>query len=308
MQGFAKIMAIMSCFSTAQVMALSCGDVISSNTTLNDDLLNCPVNGLTIAADGVTLDLNGHTIDGSGSGNGITVMPGVNKVNIIGEGTVKDFYTGIVISGGVKHSLNNIRIWGTQQGAYFLDMSQSVVQQLDIIGGLNGIILDGDSNDNEVIDNDVTAVVSEGIWIRKGSYNILSGNYLLNNETGVVFNGGLKNVFKYNHVIGNANGVLIGPGISSSGDSIKHTVYQNKIYNNHTGIWLNSYATSNQVVEITIQKNAVFGGAHGLYIDGPNNVDNDVINNYFADQSVYPIQDIGTSTQLLGNQCNGVAC
>src|SRR5919198_5617679 len=42
----------------------SCGDTITVNTKLTSDLVNCPNNGLVIGADDVTLDLNGHVIDG----------------------------------------------------------------------------------------------------------------------------------------------------------------------------------------------------------------------------------------------------
>ena len=45
---------------------LSCGDTITADTTLDSDLVNCPNNGIVIGADNVTLDLNGHTIDGDG--------------------------------------------------------------------------------------------------------------------------------------------------------------------------------------------------------------------------------------------------
>jgi parallel beta-helix repeat protein len=44
-----------------------CGDTITADTTLHHDLVNCPNNGLIIDADNVTLDLNGHTIDGDGT-------------------------------------------------------------------------------------------------------------------------------------------------------------------------------------------------------------------------------------------------
>src|SRR5919201_3818291 len=42
----------------------SCGDTITVNTKLVSDLVNCPNNGLVIGADNITLDLNGHVIDG----------------------------------------------------------------------------------------------------------------------------------------------------------------------------------------------------------------------------------------------------
>src|SRR5215212_8344473 len=43
-----------------------CGDVITQDTTLYSDLLDCPGDGLVVAASHVTLDLNGHVIDGDG--------------------------------------------------------------------------------------------------------------------------------------------------------------------------------------------------------------------------------------------------
>jgi len=46
---------------------LSCGETISTDTTLHNDLLNCKNHGIVIGADGITLDLNGHLIDGDGT-------------------------------------------------------------------------------------------------------------------------------------------------------------------------------------------------------------------------------------------------
>ena len=51
----------------AQAKVLHCGDVITANTKLTSDLVNCPDNGLVIGADNITLDLNGHVIDGDGT-------------------------------------------------------------------------------------------------------------------------------------------------------------------------------------------------------------------------------------------------
>jgi hypothetical protein len=48
---------------------VSCGDTIVANTTLHADLVNCSGIGLVIGADGITLDLNGHTITGNLNGD-----------------------------------------------------------------------------------------------------------------------------------------------------------------------------------------------------------------------------------------------
>lgn len=48
----------------ADAAQIRCGERITKDTTLTKDLKNCPDKGLVIAADHVTLDLNGHTVDG----------------------------------------------------------------------------------------------------------------------------------------------------------------------------------------------------------------------------------------------------
>jgi parallel beta-helix repeat protein len=50
----------------ASASHVDCGDTITADTTLDSDLVDCPNNGILIGADHVTLDLNGHTIDGDG--------------------------------------------------------------------------------------------------------------------------------------------------------------------------------------------------------------------------------------------------
>ena len=50
--------------SSAIATHVSCGDVITQDTTLDSDLVNCPGDGVVIGASGITLDLAGHTIDG----------------------------------------------------------------------------------------------------------------------------------------------------------------------------------------------------------------------------------------------------
>jgi hypothetical protein len=50
----------------AKVVQVSCAETITSDATLDSDLVGCPSNGIVIGADNVTLDLNGHTIAGNG--------------------------------------------------------------------------------------------------------------------------------------------------------------------------------------------------------------------------------------------------
>jgi hypothetical protein len=68
MSRFAAVVALVAMLllpTTAEASHVGCGDVISQDTRLDSDLIECDV-GVTIGAPNVTLDLAGHTIDGSG--------------------------------------------------------------------------------------------------------------------------------------------------------------------------------------------------------------------------------------------------
>src|SRR4051794_38813239 len=52
--------------SATPAVSVSCGDTITRDTKLMTDLVDCPRHGIIIGAPNITLDLNGHTIDGDG--------------------------------------------------------------------------------------------------------------------------------------------------------------------------------------------------------------------------------------------------
>ena len=64
---FALVGATAASGGRALASQVSCGETITADTTLDSDLVNCPNHGIVIGADGVTLDLNGHLVDGDGT-------------------------------------------------------------------------------------------------------------------------------------------------------------------------------------------------------------------------------------------------
>jgi len=68
----------------AATVAISCGDTIMQSTGLTADIGPCPQDGLIIGADNITLDCNGHTVSGFGTGfgTGIEVPDGISGVTI----------------------------------------------------------------------------------------------------------------------------------------------------------------------------------------------------------------------------------
>ena len=73
----------------------SCGETITVDTKLVGDLVNCPNNGIVIGADNITLDLNGHIIDGDNAEFSECPSDEVCDIGIV------DFdHQGVTIKGG----------------------------------------------------------------------------------------------------------------------------------------------------------------------------------------------------------------
>jgi len=81
---------------------VSCGDEITADTTLDSDLLECPDSGIVIGADDITLDLNGHLIEGDGACPKAEFCAGVPNDDhdgvTVSDGSVRQFdYAGVVV-------------------------------------------------------------------------------------------------------------------------------------------------------------------------------------------------------------------
>ena len=127
--------------SSAQ--ALQCGAVITANITLMADLKNCPADGIDIGETPgpIMLNLNGHTINGSGAGTGISVGPVRGGVTIKGPGKIVNFAGGIAAGGGFGDVLiYDLIITGNQFGIGIGGRTPGTVRVLDNIinGGKQG--------------------------------------------------------------------------------------------------------------------------------------------------------------------------
>ncbi len=119
---------VLTALSTAEVGPASaddvvCGQVITQNTTLHEDVRPCPGNddnpndgvppyALKIAASNITLDLNGHDVAGvttPGDGVGILVQD-VTGVTIK-NGEIKHFDAGILVLRGGSHTMTGLTLY-----------------------------------------------------------------------------------------------------------------------------------------------------------------------------------------------------
>ena len=95
----------------AAAAKVSCGQSISQDTKVGNDLNNCPGDGLVVVSDGVVLNLNGHTIDGnnSGGGDGIVIGAGVDNVTVK-NGKIRQFDDGVFLSENSGNRLSGLTL------------------------------------------------------------------------------------------------------------------------------------------------------------------------------------------------------
>jgi large repetitive protein len=78
---------------------VTCGSVLTHSVKLRADLTGCAGDGLVIGADGVTVDLNGHTLGGTGAASdGVTNFGGYSHMTLK-NGTVAHFGGVLTVTG-----------------------------------------------------------------------------------------------------------------------------------------------------------------------------------------------------------------
>jgi hypothetical protein len=202
--------------ASARASHVQCGDVITQDTTLDSDLLDCPSTGIAIGADGITLDLNGHTIDGLGSSAG-----GFGVVDTAG-------YDGVTVEHGT------IQEFGL--AAQFRSVTDSTFRGLTVKDVLTGLDLSL-ANASRIADNHVSALSNAILIWDDSKKNVVAGNVITNSGNGVL-TGPFSTSFAAPEFTSIVSNVIAGNqyGVFASGLGI--TVERNSIYSNSEyGIW-----------------------------------------------------------------------
>ena len=143
--------------SSVSADQVACGQVLTTSVTLGNSLSGCAGDGVVIGASGITVDLNGHSIDGVGLGVGIR-NDGHADVTVR-NGRVTQFDYGAVLGPGTTRN--------TVAGISFAETEWSAIQ-------LNG------ATANQLHHNSVTAFSDVGIHLFNGA----SGNLLADTTVG----------------------------------------------------------------------------------------------------------------------------
>ncbi|WP_162599935.1 hypothetical protein [Nocardioides solisilvae] len=97
----------------AGAAAVGCGDTVTTDVRLTRNL-TCAGDGLVVAAPGITVDLAGHRLSGSGGGTGIDLTGGHDGVTVRG-GRVAGFGSGLDNLGGTR--VEGVTFTGNGYGA-----------------------------------------------------------------------------------------------------------------------------------------------------------------------------------------------
>jgi parallel beta-helix repeat protein len=181
---------------------LECGSVVSRSVQLTGDLRGCQFEGLRIAAPGITVDLNGHTIEGTGLGVGIA-NDGFDNVTVR-NGTVANFDYGVQLNSGTDgnlverltltgHEYDGVQLVGAGRvgagnrvltntlqtnglGIELTGGSHNVVQGNTLSGSANGAVRLVDAHDNTVSSNVHSGSGDGSLDLRGSDRNAIVGN------------------------------------------------------------------------------------------------------------------------------------
>lgn len=208
--------------SANQAQPVRCGDTITRDTRLKNDLVNCPRNGIVIGADDITLDLNGHTIDGDGVVGceelyacdfGVDNTAGHHGVTIK-DGSIREFATAVVVIGANHNRLRRLSSSHNILGGVLLIESPDARIERNSISA-NGLTTDQaglivfDSSGvriegNSVRDNGDIGMFLIGLSDSQVERNSVSGNP----EAGIIVEGN-GNAVSRNRVSRNGDAVVV---------------------------------------------------------------------------------------------------
>lgn len=193
----------------------TCGGVVAGTVSLDRDL-NCTGDGLVIAKSGATINLNGHTLAGNGSGVGVQTEGGTPV--IVRGGTIRGFMDGLeasMDSGPVTVEdvsfVENSR-FGITSRAGVLRVSRS-----SFTGNQTGLEAPGHSTTTSVEASSFTRNRSMGLTATWGKISI-SGSVLTHNPTGIYIYHA-NSTISGNIIHGGDTGVYVG----WRGDEVRFT-------------------------------------------------------------------------------------
>ncbi len=278
--------------------ALECGDTITKDKTLRADLA-CPLdtNGLIINGDGVTLDMNGHTISAAPQLDSSALLIQVSEDVKVVDGKLRGFNIGLDVTSSADVTLKGMDVRKAQGRGVYVTSADHVrlldstvrgpgeigVTTLDSTDHIKiagndlrnlGIEIQGD--DQRVIDNEISSPNEPGVAVVEGTGSELERNHI----SEVTGGGGIVLLADVDEVRVEENtveGAEFGGILTSSGAG-PATIVRNEVRNvNFNGFFVAGTAVA------TLRDNLARGSNNGdgIHVEDDDTLieDNRVINN-----------------------------
>ena len=167
-------------FLASAASALSCGDTITESITLTENM-TCSGTAITVDADNVVIDGNGHTLEGDGTGYGIYVSENIDVVvkNLV----IRNFEEGIIFIDDIQNSevYNNV-IEGNANGLSIIVFGvQNKIHDNEFRGNERGMFISIFSNGNEIYHNKFIHNSDAGVRIMQSRFNVFYNNQFIGN-------------------------------------------------------------------------------------------------------------------------------
>jgi parallel beta-helix repeat protein len=219
--------------------------------------------GIVVEREHVIVDGSYYTLQGSATGNGISV---IERTNVTVRNTqIENFHYGIRLYGSSSSGISGNSIINDRCGIELDSCSNNTIGGNNIADNGYGICL-YDSFGDAISGNNITANNGDGIWLHSSSGNSISENNIINNGWGILFeNSANYNSISRNNIVANTNyGILL---VGSSHNSVS----ENNITNNGIGIYIYGASENelwhNNFVD-NIQQVDVYEYPHNIWDDG----------------------------------------
>jgi len=160
---------------------------------------------IVVERDNIVVDGAGYTLQGTGSGEGVT-LSGRSNVTIKNM-KIKAFYIGIYLDGSSSNSITGNNITNNNSGGVYISYSSYNIVSGNNITGANlgeGICLEFSSSYNTVSGNEIANNSVTGVYLYdSSSYNSVSGNRITNNGGGIGLDYSPNNVLRNNSMADN---------------------------------------------------------------------------------------------------------
>jgi parallel beta-helix repeat protein len=265
--------------------ALKCGDTLTHSVKLTRSLTDCPDKGLLIGADGITVDLNGHTIDGT-----VTQLTDCDAPPFGPAGITAGGYDGLTVKNGTVQQF----FAGFGAGTETTGMSDSTLRDLTArdnrFAGITMGSRFGHNDDNRIVHNQLYGNgCGDGIALNTSRGTVVAHNRSHDNGGGISICCSQDDVIRDNVVTHNAEN-----GIAICCDGSENVVEGNEVTdtaNNGIHVFLNADGT-------LIRGNHVARNGDDIVLDGGVN-ETTVAHNLVTDALGCPFCDPPTGFGIL---------